>query len=62
MLVQLEHDSAMNIPPGDRDFLVSDDFKLPMDVYVLAMYPHAPYLGTLLEALCDAAQRLHGNR
>jgi predicted negative regulator of RcsB-dependent stress response len=50
MLVQLEHDSALNIPPGDRDFLVSDDFKLPMDVYLMAVYPHAHNLGHVLEA------------
>lgn len=50
MIVQLEHDGAINIPPGDRDFLVSDDFKLPMDLYVLAIYPHAHYLGKTLES------------
>ena len=49
MLVKLEHDGALDIPPGDRDFLVSDDFRLPMDVDVLAVYPHAHYLGHLLE-------------
>ena len=50
VLMQLEHDGALNIPPGVRDFLISDDFKLPMDVDVLAVYPHAHYLGKLLEA------------
>lgn len=50
VLVQLEHDGAINIPPGARDFLVSDDFRLPIDVDVLASYPHAHYLGKLLEA------------
>ncbi|HLH42021.1 MAG TPA: tetratricopeptide repeat protein [Bryobacteraceae bacterium] len=49
MLVQLEHDGALNIPPGARDFLVSDDFKLPLDADVLAVYPHAHYLGRRLE-------------
>jgi len=49
MLVQLEHDGAIDIPAGDRDFPVSDDFKLPLDVDVLAVYPHAHYLGHLLE-------------
>jgi Flp pilus assembly protein TadD len=49
LLLQLEHDGAISIPPGDRDFLVSDDFKLPMDVNVLAVYPHAHNLGHLLE-------------
>jgi len=50
MLIQLEHDGALNIPAGDRDFPVSDDFRLPEDVDVLAIYPHAHYLGKLLEA------------
>ncbi|HEX5431840.1 MAG TPA: tetratricopeptide repeat protein, partial [Bryobacteraceae bacterium] len=49
MLLQLEHDGALDIPAGDRDFLDSDNFKLPLDVDVLAVYPHAHYLGHLLE-------------
>jgi tetratricopeptide (TPR) repeat protein/mono/diheme cytochrome c family protein len=49
MLIQLEHDSTIDIPPGDKDFLVTDDVKLPLDVNVLAVYPHAHYLGKLLE-------------
>jgi Flp pilus assembly protein TadD len=49
MLVQLEHDGALSIPAGARDFVVADDFKLPMDADVLAVYPHAHYLGHLLE-------------
>jgi len=50
VLIQLEHDGAIDIPAGVRDFLISDDFRLPMDVDVLAIYPHAHYLGKLLEA------------
>jgi hypothetical protein len=50
LLVQLENDDALNIPPGVRDFPVSDDFRLPMDADILAVYPHAHYLGKLLEA------------
>ena len=49
MLLQLENDGALDIPAGAKDFLVSDDFKLPLDVDVLAVYPHAHYLGKLLE-------------
>jgi len=49
MLVQLEHDGALDIPAGARDFLVSDDFVVPLDMDVLAVYPHAHYLGRLLE-------------
>jgi len=50
MLLQLESDGALDIPAGAHDFAVSDDFRLPLDVDVLAVYPHAHYLGKLLEA------------
>ncbi len=50
ILIQLENDRALDIPAGDKDFLVRDDFKLPVDVDVLAIYPHAHYLGHMLEA------------
>jgi hypothetical protein len=50
MLIQLEHDGAIDIPPGDRRFTVSDSLTLPVDVDVLAIYPHAHYLGKLVEA------------
>jgi tetratricopeptide (TPR) repeat protein len=49
MLLPLEHDGALDIPPGVADFPVSDDFVVPMDMDVLAVYPHAHYLGHLLE-------------
>jgi Flp pilus assembly protein TadD len=45
MLLQLENDRAISIPPGARKFVVTDDFQLPLDVQVLAIYPHAHYLG-----------------
>jgi tetratricopeptide (TPR) repeat protein/mono/diheme cytochrome c family protein len=50
MLVQLEHDGAIDIPAGDKDFVVTDQFQCPLDVQVLAVYPHAHYLATLMEA------------
>lgn len=50
LLIQLEDDNALNIPAGDRDFVISDKLRLPVDVDVLAIYPHAHYLGKLLEA------------
>ena len=50
MLIELENDDALDIPAGDRDFAVGDDFRLPRDVNVLAIYPHAHYLGHLLES------------
>jgi Tfp pilus assembly protein PilF len=50
MLLQLQNDHALDIPPGDDHFVVSTDFTLPVDVGVLAIYPHAHYLGTDLLA------------
>jgi Flp pilus assembly protein TadD/mono/diheme cytochrome c family protein len=50
MLLQLEHDSALDIPAGRREFVVEDELKLPVDVEVLGIYPHAHYLGKVLEA------------
>jgi mono/diheme cytochrome c family protein len=49
MLIQLEHDGTLKIPAGDSDFKIADDFTLPLDVRVLAVYPHAHYLGKVLE-------------
>jgi tetratricopeptide (TPR) repeat protein/mono/diheme cytochrome c family protein len=51
MLLQLENDAALNIPPGAENFVVSDQFRLPTDVNLLAIYPHAHYLGKDLEAI-----------
>ena len=36
--------------PASATFAISDDFRLPLDADVLAVYPHAHYLGKLLEA------------
>jgi Tetratricopeptide repeat len=49
LLIQLEHDGALDIPAGRSDFLDADDFRLPLAVNVLAVYPHAHSLGKLLE-------------
>ena len=62
MLIQLEHDGALRIPPGDRDFVVEDHFTLPVDVELLAIYPHAHYLGKVIEAWATRAGRYAGNR
>ena len=50
MLLQLENDLKLNIPPGDKNFVVTDDFTLPVDVEVLGIYPHAHYLGKDIQA------------
>jgi tetratricopeptide (TPR) repeat protein len=49
MLIQLERDRALDIPAGDKDFTVSDEFRAPMDLNVLAIYPHAHYLAKSIE-------------
>ena len=45
MLLQLQNDSALDIPAGDANFVVTDEFTLPIDVDLLGVYPHAHYLG-----------------
>jgi Tfp pilus assembly protein PilF len=50
MLLQLENDVKLDIPPGQKDFLVTDEFTLPVDVDLLAIYPHAHYLGKDIQA------------
>jgi Flp pilus assembly protein TadD/mono/diheme cytochrome c family protein len=50
MLLQLENDLKLDIPAGQKDFLVTDEFTLPVDVELLAIYPHAHYLGKDMQA------------
>ncbi|MFQ5738842.1 MAG: tetratricopeptide repeat protein [Acidobacteriota bacterium] len=45
MLLQLEDDGALDIPPGEKAFAATDTYQLPVDVQVLGIYPHAHYLG-----------------
>ncbi|WP_263357103.1 tetratricopeptide repeat protein [Acidicapsa ligni] len=45
MLLQLDRDDALDIPAGDKAFVVEDELTLPVDVEVLGIYPHAHYLG-----------------
>ena len=49
MLLQLEHDGALDIPAGERAFEVRDELELPADVQVLGLYPHAHFLGKVVE-------------
>ncbi len=51
ILLQIENDRMLDIPAGENNFLVTDDFTIPVDVDVLAIYPHAHYLGKDLQAL-----------
>jgi Flp pilus assembly protein TadD/mono/diheme cytochrome c family protein len=49
MLLGLDRDDALNIPPGDKNFVVEDSLALPVDVLVYGVYPHAHYLGHDME-------------
>jgi tetratricopeptide (TPR) repeat protein len=51
MLLQLENDAKLDIRPGQKDFLLTDEFTLPIDVELMAIYPHAHYLGKDMQAL-----------
>src|SRR5579859_3144117 len=51
VLLQLENDRKLDIPAGEKSFLVTDEFKLPEAVSLLAIYPHAHYLGRDMLAL-----------
>lgn len=60
MLLQLEHDAALNIPAGDASFPVEDALTLPVAVSVLGVYPHAHYLARRMEGWAvtpDGARR-----
>jgi Flp pilus assembly protein TadD/mono/diheme cytochrome c family protein len=50
MLLQLENDDALDIPAGKKDFVVADEFTMPIDVELIAIYPHAHYLGKDIQA------------
>src|SRR5215471_1698518 len=45
VLLELQNDKALDIPPGAANFKVTDEFTLPVEVQLLAIYPHAHYLG-----------------
>jgi tetratricopeptide (TPR) repeat protein len=51
MLLQLEHDGALDIPAGAASFTVADELELPVAVQVLAVYPHAHYVAQQVEAI-----------
>jgi tetratricopeptide (TPR) repeat protein len=44
LLLQLENDRKLDIPAGEKNFVVTDEFELPEAVLLLAIYPHAHYL------------------
>jgi tetratricopeptide (TPR) repeat protein len=51
MLLQLQNDGKLDIPAGNSNFVVTDQLTLPIDVDLLAIYPHAHYLGKDLQAI-----------
>ncbi len=53
ILLQLEDDAGLDIPAGDKDFAVEDQLALPADVDLLAIYPHAHYLGKRMEGWAE---------
>ncbi|HEX4320286.1 MAG TPA: tetratricopeptide repeat protein [Acidobacteriaceae bacterium] len=50
MLLQLDRDDGLDIPAGDKAFVVEDSMTLPIDVEALGVYPHAHYLGKDMQA------------
>ena len=36
---------TIDIPPGEKNYIIKDSYVLPADVGVLKIYPHAHYLG-----------------
>jgi len=50
MLMQLENDLKLDIPAGEKNFVVTDDFAIPIEVDLMAIYPHAHYLGKDIQA------------
>ena len=51
MLLQLQNDGKLDIPPRDANFVVTDQLTLPVDVDLLGIYPHAHYLGKDMQAI-----------
>ncbi len=49
MLLQLERDDQLDIPAGDKAFVIQDSLTLPLAVDVLGLYPHAHYLCKQME-------------
>ena len=51
---------AIDIPPGEREYVVTDSYELPVPVDLMSVYPHAHYLGKemrLTATMPDGAER-----
>lgn len=42
---------AIDIPPGARDYAITDSYVLPADLDLLSLYPHAHFLGKDMHVL-----------
>ncbi len=59
-LIRLDADHLLDIPPGDAEFVVTDEVTLPIAVELHAVYPHAHYLAKSMEGkatLPDGTER-----
>jgi tetratricopeptide (TPR) repeat protein/cytochrome c553 len=45
---------TIDIPPGEANYRVEDEFLTPVDLRVLGVYPHAHFIGRSVEAWADA--------
>ncbi len=60
-LLRLDADEQIDIPAGAREFVATDRFELPVDVQLLAVYPHAHLLARTMDVramLPDGSQRV----
>lgn len=46
---------TIDIPAGERRYVVEDTYRLPVDVQVLSVYPHAHYLAREMQAFAELA-------
>jgi Flp pilus assembly protein TadD len=43
--------NSIDIPAGQPDYIIEDEYTLPVDVELLSVYPHAHYLGKEMESV-----------
>lgn len=48
-VLMLDADDAIDVPAGEKNFVVTDTMELPVDAEVIAVYPHAHYIGKSVE-------------
>jgi len=45
--------TAIDLPPGSQDVVVEDRYRVPVDSYLISVYPHAHYLGKRVEGWAE---------